>query len=165
MRKNPRSARRLLALSSLLTLSLALPLAAQPGPPGGGSGGGPGGPGGPPPEQVLKDVLGFSDAQVTAFRTLSENHRQAVETLHQQIGEASRALQEAVRAASPNPTQIGTLFLAVNNLQKQFPQIEEAYHNGFAAILTSQQTARVGEIKALQATLQAGEALRRLGVL
>jgi len=130
-----------LALS--LLLAAALPLAAQRGPNGPGPNGpGPGGPPGaaaPSPDQILKAVLGLSDA-------------------------AGKALQTAVEAATPDPTAVGNALLAVRAVEKQAQAANDAFKAAFAAILTDDQKAKVQQIEAIQTALFAGEALRGLGV-
>src|SRR6185369_895308 len=84
-----RRTRQMKKLVLTLLLAATLPLAAQRGPggppPGGPNGGGPGGPpaAGPqqPPDEVLKDVLGLTDAQLAQLHTLLDSRRTAAEAL------------------------------------------------------------------------------------
>lgn len=177
MNSTPKTAHRPILLAALLLTTLVSATAfAQPGPGGPGGPGGPppggpppagGGPGapGPSPETVLKEVLGFSDQQLTALQALNEARHQAAQALQQQIADAQRALAEAANAPSPNPTTVGTAFLAVRNLGKQFETIEANYKTGFDGLLTAAQKQKVADIKALQQALGAGEVLRRLGAI
>jgi Spy/CpxP family protein refolding chaperone len=160
-----------------LLLAAALPLAAPRGPggpPPGGPGAGPGagGPGGPPPagqpgsgpDEILKEALGFTDAQLTQLHTLLDARRSANEALRAQIEAAHRALRDAVEAATPDPTAIGNALLAVRNIEKQNQTAQETFRTAFEALLTADQKAKIAEIEALQKALRAGEALRHLGV-
>jgi Spy/CpxP family protein refolding chaperone len=125
---------------------------------------GPAGPqAGPPPEVVLKELLGFTDEQLARLKELAETRRQATEALQTQIAEAERALAEAMKAANPDPAQVGAKLLALDALRRQLGPIEEVFHQGLNALLTGEQKQKVEGILALQAQLQAGEALRRLG--
>ncbi|HKC23351.1 MAG TPA: periplasmic heavy metal sensor [Thermoanaerobaculia bacterium] len=155
-----------LALS--LLLAAALPLAAQRGPNGPGPNGpGPGGPPGaaaPSPDQILKAVLGLSDAQLAQLHTLLESRRSAAEALRTQADAAGKALQTAVEAATPDPTAVGNALLAVRAVEKQAQAANDAFKAAFAAILTDDQKAKVQQIEAIQTALFAGEALRGLGV-
>lgn len=146
----------------LLCVAAAMPLAAQPGPPPGGPGGG--GNGGPPPDVVLKEVLGFTEEQLTSLRQLGETKRAAIEALQPQVVAAEKALRDLVQGTSPDPTAVGTAFLNLQNLQKQFPPIEEAYRNGFKALLTSEQTAKVEAFRGVETALRTLEALHKLGL-
>ena len=163
-----------LALS--LLLAAALPLAAQPrgngpnggGPPGPGNGPGPGGPppvmGAPSPEEVLKDVLGLSDAQLTQLHTLLDSRRTAGEALRTQLENAHKALHDAVEATTPDPAAVGNAVLAVRGLEKQLQTAGDSFKTAFEALLTADQKAKLEAIAAIQKSLAAADALHRLGV-
>lgn len=156
--------KKLLVAALLLGLAAAAPLAAQQGPPPGGPGAGPGGPGGPPPEVVLREVLGFTDAQVSSLHQLADTRRAAVEALQPQIVAAEKAFRDLVEAASPDPTAVGTAFLSLQALQRQMPAVDEAYRSGFRALLTPEQTAKVDAFRGVETALRTLEALHRLGL-
>jgi Spy/CpxP family protein refolding chaperone len=135
--------------------------------------GGPnGGPGGPPPagapggspDDVLKEVLGLSDAQITQLHTLLDARRTANETLRTQIEAAQKALKDALDAATPDPTAVGNALLAVRNLEKQIQAANDAFRTSFEALLTADQKAKLEAIETLQKSLRAADALHRLGV-
>lgn len=163
-----------LLLPALLVLLVAgLPLAAQAQPagppPGAGAGpgagpGGPGGPGGPPPDAVLREILGFSDTQLASLRTLQETRQQAVSALIPQIGEAERALHELLQGTSPDAAAVGAALLKVQSLQKQVAAAEETYRNGFKALLTAEQSARIETFRGVETALAAMQALHKLGL-
>ena len=50
-------------------------------------------------------------------------------------------------------------------LRKQHVPIEEAFRTGVAAILTADQKTKLDSIRSVAAAVQAGEALRRTGLL
>jgi Spy/CpxP family protein refolding chaperone len=149
----------------VLILLAASPLVGQAPP--GGPGGPPPGPGpnpqGPPPDVVLRELLGFSDAQLTALHTLGQARQQAVEALQPQIADAERALGEALKATTPDPLAVGTALLRLEGLRKQHQPIDEAFKTGFANLLTPEQKARVQAMKDVDAAIRGGEALRRIG--
>lgn len=154
-------------LMLVLAAAIAGPLVAQ-GPPPQGPGGPPppGGPqGGPPPAAVLVDILGFTDAQLAQFQQVAETRRTAAEALQKQVADAEKALGEALKAASPDAATVGTALLKVEALRKQFGPIEEAFRAGVAGILTAEQKAKVDGIREVASAVQAGEALRRTGLL
>ena len=163
---------KVLALTLLTVLAVAGPALAQgPPPQGPGGAGGPGGPGfhggqqpGPAPEVVLKDVLGLSDDQVAAFKTLLDARKQAADTLVPQVMDAEKALAAALKATSPDATQLGTLLLKVQGLSTQLEQAAETSRTAFAKLLTTAQQQKVDQITSLRTSLQAGEALQRLGI-
>lgn len=155
----------------VLAFAIATPVLAQNGPQQGPPPGGPGGPGGPgqvqgpPPDLVLKETLGLSDEQLTSLRTLLDTRRTAAETLQTQLQAAQKALGDALKAANPDPANVGTLFLRVDSLQKQFRTIDETFKTGFNNLLTAQQKEKVAAIQALEAQMKAAGALHALGAI
>jgi enoyl-CoA hydratase/carnithine racemase len=113
---------------------------------------------------VLKDVLGLSDDQVAAFKTLLDARKQAADTLVPQVMDAEKALADALKATSPDATQLGTLLLKVQGLSTQLEQAAETSRTAFAKLLTTAQQQKVDQITSLRTSLQAGEALQRLGI-
>jgi Spy/CpxP family protein refolding chaperone len=161
-----------LALS--LLLAATLPVAAQRGPggppPGGPNGFGPGGPGGPAsagmqsPDDVLKDVLGLTDAQLTQLHTLLDSRRSAADALRTQIDAAQKAVHDAVEATTPDAATIGNAVIALQNLQKQVQSGNDYFKTSFAAILTADQKAKYDAIVSLLSSLKGAQALQALGV-
>ena len=156
---------------TLLILALAVviagPLAAQGPPPQGPAGPPPpGGPqGGPPPAAVLVDILGFTDAQLAQFQLIAEARRTAAEALQKQVADAEKALGEALKAEAPDPATVGAALLKVEALRKQFGPIEEAFRTGVSGIPTADQRTKLETIRNVASAVQAGEALRRTGLL
>ena len=139
------------------------------GPGGGGPafgyrGFGPGGPGGPhgqmPPDAVLKEAFGFTDAQLASLKTLRETQRASVEALQKQIADGRRVLDEVLNAENPEPAKVGSAMLAVRGAEKQMPKIEETFRTGFKALLTPAQKQKLAEIEAVRAAQE----LRHLGL-
>ena len=164
----------------VLAAAVAGPIAAQepagpwgPPPAGGGQAAGPqvpcgphpgGGPGFGPPERVLVEALGLTEAQALKVRQLGETRRTAAEALHRQLAEAEKALDDAARAPSPDAVKVGTAYLKRESLRKQMPTIDEAFRTGVAGLLTPEQAARLDAARTAIA-VQSAEALRRAGVL
>jgi len=148
-----------------LTLVVALPLAAQQ-PPNGGPQGGPGnaGPQQAPPDQLLKDVLGFSQAQLDSLNQGLTARHQAVMALQPQIAEADKAFRDALNAATPDASAIGTAALRLQTLQKQMRTLDDQFRTFFDGLLTADQKTKVASIKALQQSLQLGQVLNQLQV-
>ena len=162
------------AVFLLLAFPFTIRVSAQPvggpgsGPvgPGPGGPGGPGGPSGPPVpiEQVLKDVLDFTDAQITSFRALADARRTAAETLQPRLGDAQKALGDALNATTPNATTVGTALLTVRDLQKQMQGIDDTFKNGVKALLTAAQKQKLTEIQAFRDLQRAAGALGAIGL-
>ncbi len=151
----------------VLAAAVAGPLAAQGPPPPGPAGPPPaGGPqGGPPPDRVLVDILGFTDAQLVQLQQLAETRRTAAEALQKQVAEAEKALGAALGAATPDAATVGAAVLKVEALRKQFAPVEEAFRAGVAGMLTADQKSKLETIRSVATAVQAGEALRRTGLL
>lgn len=147
-----------------LTLAVAAPLAAQ-APPGPGGPPPAGGPGGGPPDQVLVDVLGFTEAQLAQVRALAEARRASADALRTQQMEAEKALADALKADSPDAATVGTALLRVEAFRRQAASLDEAFRSGVAGLMTAEQKAKLESLRAAAAAVQAGEALRRAGLL
>lgn len=158
------------ALPLTLCVLLAAPLAAQmpPGPPPGpgapgGPQGGPGGPGAVPPDQVLKDALGLTAEQLTSLKSILDAHRTAADALGKQIGDAQKALGDALNAATPDATAVGTKLLAVRALEKQGAALRDQLKASITGILTADQKTKVDAILATETALRAAGALHAFG--
>ena len=115
-----------------------------------------------------KDLLPGSrlpENQLTALRALGETRRTASEALQAQLQAAQKALGDALKVANPDPANIGTLFLKVDSLQKQFKPIDDAFKTGFTNLLTAQQREKLAAIQAVEQQLKAAGALHALGAI
>ncbi|HVN76700.1 MAG TPA: periplasmic heavy metal sensor [Thermoanaerobaculaceae bacterium] len=133
--------------------------------------GGPGAPGTPgmaphglPPEAALKDALGLSDDQVAALRSLLATRGIPSEAQLAEVRGAEKALGDALKGPNPDPTRVGTLLLKVEEARKRAAQPGEAFRAEFAKILTPAQQQKLDQLVALEKSLQAAEALQRLGI-
>jgi Spy/CpxP family protein refolding chaperone len=157
--------RTLITVALILGCATALLAQSPPPPPQQGGPAGFGCPtGGPPPEVALREALGLSDEQVAALHTLLEARRQAMEALQPQVAEAERALREAIADSEPDPTTIGTLTLQLEQLRAQVRDVDTAFRDGFLALLTEEQAARLEQIRATEGALRAAQALHQLGI-
>ncbi len=107
----------------------------------------------------------WSGFAASSGELLAETRRTAAEALQKQVAEAERALGEALKAAAPDAATVGAALLKVEGLRRQFAPIEEAFRTGVAAILTADQKTKLDTIRSVAAAVQAGEALRRTGLL
>ncbi len=160
--------KRTLALMLLAAVAAAAPMLAQGPPPGGPGGGGPRPAGdqqaGVPPDAALKDALGLSADQLTALKATIDARRQATDALTPQLADAEKALADALKAGTADATQLGTLLLKVQAVRSQLDQVQDTFKAAFAKMLTAAQQREVTDILALQKSLQAGQALQRLGL-
>ncbi len=93
----------------------------------------------PPGVAAVKEFLGLSDQQMQQLTQLRSEEQQLLQPLREQIRVKAQALQEAQKAASPNPTVVGQLVLDLQNLRKQIAAINGAYHAKAMALLDSAQ--------------------------
>lgn len=149
----------------VLAAAVAGPLAAQGPPPPSGGPPPAGGPQAGPPDRVLVDVLAFTEAQLVQLRQLGEARRTAADALQAQVTEAETALGTALKADTPDAATVGAALLKVEVLRRQFAAIDEVFRTGVAGMLTAEQKAKLETIRNVVAAVQAGEALRRTGLL
>lgn len=119
---------------------------------------------GPPPQQVLREVLQLTDAQMAALKQLEDARRAAVEPILPQLAQAQQALGAALKAEPADPATVGKAMLAVRDLEQKIGDAQRALHEGFIAMLTDEQRTRVEHIHAVEAALKAGQALHALGL-
>lgn len=122
----------------------------------------PDGPG--PLDMMLKEVFGFTDAQLIEFHALLVARGLAVEAVSRLIQPVERALAEAVNATPPNPVQVGTLYLTLDNLRRQREAVNETFRTDFGSLLTAEQQQLLDEIHRLQLLLHAGNMLQQIGL-
>jgi Spy/CpxP family protein refolding chaperone len=118
---------------------------------------------GPPPEALLKDAFGLSDAQLASLKTLLDTQRQAVQAILPQLAAAEKALGDAVQASNPDPSQLGTLLLAVKGFRDQIRQADAAVAAGFRGLLTADQQKKLDAYLAMKDSVPVVMALQHLG--
>ena len=118
----------------------------------------------PPPEAVLHDILGLTDAQMSALHDLEQTRVQTVQPILPQIAHAQQALASILNAVSPDPTAVGNALLAVRGLQAQVEQAQQAFSDGFNGLLTDAQRTQVQHIHAVEAAVRAAQALHAIGL-
>ena len=141
------------ALVLALILAIAAPIAAQMPPAGG-----------PPPELVLKEVLGLSDGQLASLGDLERVRTDAAGALQRKVEAQQQALSAALSAPLPDPGAVGALVISITSLQKQFAQVQGGFRDGFLALLSDEQKARVGFIQGVDGALRAAGALHQIGL-
>ncbi len=76
---------------------------------------------------ALEQALQLSPDQVATLQGLMAGLEEQLRPVFQRLGEVSLGLQEAVTAGSPDATVVGTLFLEIQRLQTQIPEIRAEY--------------------------------------
>jgi hypothetical protein len=118
----------------------------------------------PSPVGVLKVTLQLTDQQVAAVQQLAESRRSAVEPLAHRMGEQQQSLAAALSAEAPDAATVGTIMVSIRNTQRQVEQQQRAFAEGFLALLSEEQRARVEHIRSVEMALHAAQALHGLGL-
>jgi uncharacterized membrane protein len=122
-------------------------------------------PAGDIPEELINKVrvtLGLSEAQVNALKTLLTMQSQTTMQIHQAALENQKKLEDLISQPNPNPTEVGTAFLASRSTHDQLQAAQEKFRSDFRALLSAQQRSTLDKFQA--ASEQTGS-LTRLGIL
>ena len=119
---------------------------------------------GPGPVAVLKKTLQLDEQQTMDLVELIKGRSQANKAVKDELHIVQLELDEAINADAPDTALIGELVLERKALQAQVGENEQAFQDGFDALLTEEQHMRVGQINRIAASLRAAEALRELRV-
>ena len=143
----------LIAAIALVAAAGAAPLRAQ-GPP----------PESYPPEVVLKEVLGLSDAQVAQLQGMETERAGQTQQIAGQIQEKQIALAGVLSVDSPDPAAAGALVVQIHALEKQLAAVQQAFGNAFGSMLDADQRQRLEFVRSVGRALAGVEALGRLGL-
>src|SRR5258706_9118125 len=136
-----------LAVLAMLVAALAQP----PGPH----------PGGPPRLDAIKAYLNLTDAQLQGIGDLKSKEHDAIAPLAQAAGDKEKALHDALDGGSTDAAALGALLMQVRDLHKQIDQVRAATQAQERALLTPDQTAKLGALadaaRLLPAVAQASE--------
>jgi len=144
--------KRLIAAIALVAAGAA-PLLAQ-GPP----------PENYPPEVVLKQVLGLSDAQVAQMQGLESTRAGQTQEIARQIEEKRNALAGVLSADSPDSAATGALVVQIHGLEKQLAAVQQSFGIAFAQMLDADQKQRLEFVRSVGRALAGVQALERLGL-
>jgi Spy/CpxP family protein refolding chaperone len=90
----------------------------------------------------LKRALELTDTQVNEIGVLLRKHRDAAFPIRQDLRARNNDVRNALGLAEPNPTTVGQLVIARNELQKQLRELNIKLHGDIAAVLTPEQKAK-----------------------
>jgi uncharacterized membrane protein len=110
----------------------------------------------------VRATLGLSDAQVASLKTLLSMRSQTEAQIHQTAIESQKKLEDLVTQPNPNPTEVGTAFLATRSVHDQLQAAQEKFRLDFRASLSADQRATLDK---LQAAADQTGSLRALGIL
>jgi Spy/CpxP family protein refolding chaperone len=109
----------------------------------------PGQPGAPSDEaiQKVRSALNLSEAQVNALKALFAMRQQTIEQTFQSVGETHRKLEDLMQQPNPNPTEVGTAFLATRSIEQRMKAADEKFRTDFRAMLSPDQRATLDKLK------------------
>jgi Spy/CpxP family protein refolding chaperone len=93
------------------------------------------------------NYLGLSDQQVQELTALRRDEQNALAPLRGQIGEKSKALAEARKAANPDPAVVGQLVLDLQRLRDEIRRANEDYHTKAVAVLDAGQREKLASLE------------------
>jgi uncharacterized membrane protein len=124
----------------------------------------PGEPGLPSDESIqnVRTALNLSDVQVNALKALFKMRQQTIEQTLMSVEETRRKLEDLLKQTNPNPTEVGTAFLASRSIDERIRGIDEKFRTDFRAALSPDQRATLDKLKAAASQI---EALEQTGII
>jgi Spy/CpxP family protein refolding chaperone len=115
-------------------------------------------------EAVIK-FLELTPEQVTAWDTLLETRRALVEPLRAELQATEKDLHDLLQTENPDPAAVGTLVLKAKGLREQIAAANQAYVDGFEALLTAEQAAKLALLRRAERAQPLFPAFRLFGLL
>jgi Spy/CpxP family protein refolding chaperone len=115
-------------------------------------------------EAVIK-FLELTPEQVTAWDTLLETRRALVEPLRAELQAVDGELQALLQSENPDAAAVGTLVLKAKGLREQIAAANQAYVDGFEALLTAEQAAKLALLRRAERAQPLFPAFRLFGLL
>lgn len=112
--------------------------------------------------RAARAALNLSDVQINAMKALLKMRQQSTEQIMQSVHERQKKLEDLVGQKNPNPTDVGTAFLAARAAHEQVQAAHEKFRTDFNALLNATQRAAIDKLKT--ASEQLGS-LMELGIL
>ena len=115
--------------------------------------------------EVVVRLLGLTAEQVTAWDALLETRRAAVEPLRAELQATEKELAELLQGENPDAAAVGTLVLKAKALREQIAAANEAYVDGFEALLTEEQKGKLAFLRRAERAQELFPAFRLFGLL
>jgi Spy/CpxP family protein refolding chaperone len=112
--------------------------------------------------QRVRSALNLSDAQINGLKALMTMRQQTIDETIRSAEDAQRKLEEVMKQPNPNPTELGTAFLAVRSIHEGVSAAEQKFRTDFKSLLTAEQRSTLDKLKAASDQLHA---LRGGGIL
>jgi Spy/CpxP family protein refolding chaperone len=115
--------------------------------------------------EVVIRFLELTPEQVAAWDTLLEARTAAVEPLREELQAVEEQLRELLQSENPDPAAIGTLVLQGKALREQIAAANQAYVEGFEAMLERPQLDRLEFLRRAERAEPLFPAFRLFGLL
>lgn len=115
-------------------------------------------------EAVIK-FLELTPEQVTAWDALLETRKALVEPLREELQATEKELHDLLQTENPDPAAVGTLVLKAKGLREQIAAANQAYVDGFEALLTAEQAAKLALLRRAERAQPLFPAFRLFGLL
>ncbi len=112
--------------------------------------------------QKVRSALNLSEAQTNGLRALITMRQQTIDQTMQSAEDAHRKLEEVMKQSNPNPTELGTAFLAVRSIHEAVSAAQQKFRTDFKALLTAEQRNSLDKLTAASEQLHA---LEETGIL
>lgn len=115
--------------------------------------------------EVVIRFLELTPDQVTAWDVLLEARKAAAEPLREQLQAVEEQLRELLQGENPDPTAVGNLVLQGKALREQIAAANQAYVEGFEALLIGEQVDKLAFLRRAERAEPLFPAFRLFGLL
>ncbi len=119
----------------------------------------------PPPIQVVRSVLGLSDAQTRSLLAMVQARDVAVRPLAEQMRQKNESLARLLEAPSPDAAAIGQLIIEVRAIESAVRLIVQQAAAEFEQTLTAEQRTRLEHLRQAAPACEVSPAFRAAGLL
>jgi len=115
--------------------------------------------------QAVVQALQLTEDQVAQWDALMADRRATVNPLREQLHGVEQQLQDLLGQPDPDPAAVGDLVLAGRDLRDQIHAADDAYRQGFEALLDETQANTLRFIRGAAHVQRVIPAFRRFGLL
>lgn len=119
----------------------------------------------PRAKQVVSGFLGLTPDQVSQWDALFAAREAAVAPLREQLQSTEAQIHDLLKGDDPDPGAVGTLMISGKTLREGIQAADTTYLDGFGALLTQDQKAKLGAVRRAAKLAPVLPAFRRLALL
>jgi hypothetical protein len=93
----------------------------------------------PLPKEILTRYFQLDEAQTATLDALLETRRTDAQPIFEEMRVVGEALRELLQGENPDPNAVGELVLQEKDLREEMRAVEEAFGDGFIAMLSEEQ--------------------------